>query len=175
MGNVRYKGDNYTRSNLSSGTQVVPNPEGEATETLNKIGIDDTIYDFPKELPEVTAEDNGKVLGVAEGAWGAVSPSGGGMQYKEYEVIRNGVNYYLPSGVNAITIRNDITNGYFVVLKYSRDIYYIQRDNLDLATNPCVFTNIAINGVSNKIEASRFVVAYNSNAVDYKKLSVSGS
>ena len=49
MGNVRYKGDNYTRSSLSSGSNVVPNPEGEATETLNKIGIGDTVYNFEKE------------------------------------------------------------------------------------------------------------------------------
>lgn len=78
MGNVRYKGDNYTRSNLSSGSNVVPNPEGEATETLNKIGIDETIYDFPKELPTVTSEDAGDVLTVNNnGEWAKAAPSGG--------------------------------------------------------------------------------------------------
>lgn len=42
MGNIRYKGDNYTR--YSTDTTIVPNPEGDATEQLIKLGIDGIIY-----------------------------------------------------------------------------------------------------------------------------------
>lgn len=58
------------------GSSVVPNPEGEATETLNKLGIDDTVYGIPKELPAVTSADNGNVLSVVDGAWAKVALSG---------------------------------------------------------------------------------------------------
>lgn len=61
------------------GASVVPNPEGEATETLTKLGVNDTVYGIPKELPAVTSADAGDVLGVnSEGLWGKVTPSGGG-------------------------------------------------------------------------------------------------
>ena len=57
------------------GSSVVPNPEGEATETLNKLGIDDTVYGIPKELPAVTSADNDSVLKVVEGSWSKGSVS----------------------------------------------------------------------------------------------------
>lgn len=44
------------------GSSVVPNPEGEATETLNKLGIDDTVYGFPSgggALSKYTIEFSG--------------------------------------------------------------------------------------------------------------------
>ena len=51
-------------------SNVIPNPEGEATEVLTKISIDDTIYSIPSPLPEVDPEDAGKALIVNnQGNW----------------------------------------------------------------------------------------------------------
>ena len=76
------------------GSSVVPNPEGEATETLNKLGIDDTVYGIPKELPAVTSADAGNVLGVnSEGQWTKMAASGGGTQFVKYTITASGGNY----------------------------------------------------------------------------------
>lgn len=61
----------------SNTINIVPNPEGSATTTLNKLGIDNVIYDFPKELPPVTSTDNNKVLTVVNGAWTKANPQTG--------------------------------------------------------------------------------------------------
>lgn len=128
------------------------------------------------ELPKVTAADAGDILAVDEsGKWAKAAAPTGGMQYKEYIVTKNGVNYSLPSGVNATTIQSDITNGYFVVLKYGGRIYYLRHDQLGATTNPCEFDSIEVNGITNKIIASRFIIPYNSNTVNYLELSASAS
>lgn len=60
------------------GASVVPNPEGEATETLTKLGVNDTVYGIPKELPTVTSADAGNVLTVSDqGEWEKAAASSG--------------------------------------------------------------------------------------------------
>ena len=59
---------------FGGGSDVVPNPEGEPTEALTKISIDNTIYSIPSPLPEVEPEDAGKALIVNnQGNWEAES------------------------------------------------------------------------------------------------------
>lgn len=83
------------------GASVVPNPEGEATETLTKLGVNDTVYGIPKELPAVTSADAGDVLGVnSEGQWDKMTASGG---TEIIELVGN-------SSLTAYTLPNDMTN-----------------------------------------------------------------
>lgn len=53
-------------------------PDVTAADNGKLLGVDGGEWgkvDPPSELPAVTASDNGKVLGVADGAWGAVTPA----------------------------------------------------------------------------------------------------
>lgn len=93
------------------GSSVVPNPEGEATETLNKLGIDDTVYGIPKELPAVTSADAGNVLGVnSEGQWTKMAASGGSPEI--IELVNNGnvTAYTLPNGMTNAQLYDMISN-----------------------------------------------------------------
>ena len=119
---------------------VTPNPEGEATETLNKIGIDATIYDFPKELPAVTAEDNGDVLSVVAGEWTKSAPSGGVKYYTatvlsgsdhrvkldnnvQYQTL---VDFYFSGGMPVIvTTTKDYRMHLFPQKRYGNDITFL--------------------------------------------------
>ena len=79
-----------------SGSNVVPNPQGTATDTLTKIGIDGTIYGF--------------------------AGSGGGSSYYE-EVLWNntsGVEFY-PQSPQTITLANGIDNFDCLVFEYSNN------------------------------------------------------
>lgn len=81
-----------------------------ASEKYEQIG--DSAID---PLPEVTAADNGKVLGVANGEWGKVENS---KEITIYEYYMNTSNWrkYLRNGKTWNNIRNDINNGKIVYL-----------------------------------------------------------
>lgn len=52
--------------------KVIANPSGQATGTLEKLQVNDEIFDIPAELPEVASSDEGKVLTVnSSGEWEA--------------------------------------------------------------------------------------------------------
>ena len=79
-----------------SGSNVVPNPQGTATDTLTKIGIDGTIYGF--------------------------DGSGGGSSYYE-EVLWNntsGAEFY-PQSSQTITLANGIDNYDCLAFEYSNN------------------------------------------------------
>lgn len=73
---------------------VIANPTGTATDTLEKISIDGDIYSIGSGLPEVTVSDNGDVLTVLEGVWAKGSPSPSVIDYKltEQEVGSKWIN-----------------------------------------------------------------------------------
>lgn len=51
----------------------------ETSDIADAVTLVKNSYTAPEGLPAVTAADNGKVLGVSDGEWGAVAASGGGV------------------------------------------------------------------------------------------------
>ena len=96
----------FAKAMGGGGSNVVPNPEGEATETLNKIGIDETIYGIPKELPEVTSDDEGDILAVnSSGAWAKAASS------NKFVFINVTISSNQTTDINYNTIANILENG----------------------------------------------------------------
>ena len=86
---------------------------GEAVEDITGVAVNGS-----DALPTVTAEDNGDVLTVVEGAWAKAAPSGGG--------VYNVTAVYDDSGEEAVfvfnktwqEIYNAMSNGKTVVISY---------------------------------------------------------
>ena len=92
-----------------------------ASETYEQIG--DSAID---PLPEVTAADNGKVLGVANGVWGKVDAD---IPIKFYDVIRITTTLSLQNGKKTSDIGNDLKSNAYVILRdktsSTRPKYYL--------------------------------------------------
>lgn len=87
-------------------------PEVTAEDNGDVLGVVEGAWakmDAPSALPSVTAEDNGDVLTVVEGAWAKAEASGESEIY-ELENIGSGV-YQLKNGVLKTEIYEKISNG----------------------------------------------------------------
>lgn len=113
---------------LGGGSNVIPNPEGEATATLNKIGINDTIYGFEKELPETTSADAGDVLTVNNnGEWAKAEPSGGNVVIYEADKTStsSGFRLTLKNNKTIGDLLQDADNKKIIVIRTGSQVYYL--------------------------------------------------
>lgn len=96
---------------LGGSIEDVANLQTDA-ELIDKI---EDIYEA-FSLPEVTAEDNGDVLGVVEGAWAKMdAPSGSNLVVYAGAISSN--TFTLSNGKKNVDIRTDISAGKTVILK----------------------------------------------------------
>ena len=77
-------------------------------------------------LPEVTAEDNGDVLGVVEGAWAKTEPVD---KVAIYDVTISGDTANLDNQKTRIDIMNDLANDKIVFLRSNEHIFTVTDKN----------------------------------------------
>ena len=104
-------------------------------ELIDKI---EDIYEAGASLPEVTAEDNGDVLTVVEGAWAKATPSDG----NTFKIVNLTSQGRLPSDVTYASISEDYNNGILTALINSNKVvFYFSNANYD-ANNQLSFASI---------------------------------
>lgn len=156
------------------GSEVIINPSGVAIGTMEKISVDGDIYEvrnvpdatsasngdvltksasgvgwYPptKELPAITASDEGKFLGVSNGApaWSS-SPGGGGASYDVLTELSSG--YYETNSV--VTLNGNISDYDFLIfyLRYSNgELFSSSIIDSKSFSNSVVRTNVLYSGV----------------------------
>lgn len=95
-------------------------------EQVGKIPIVDAqgawgVMDIPNELPAVTGADDGKVLGVTSGAWGAVAPSSKGLVIFEIDPRYNVQTLLNNKKISDVVAA--IEDGYDVALKKDVNLF----------------------------------------------------
>lgn len=87
-------------------------------ELIDKI---EDIYEAGSSLPDVTAEDNGDVLTVVDGAWGKGEASGG---VEIFGITISGSNVTLNNNKTRGDIKNAIVSGKFAILNEANNGFY---------------------------------------------------
>lgn len=143
---------------------VTPNPEGEATADLTKLGINDDIYGIPTGLPAVTAEDNGKIAKVIEGAWDKAD-------FDEPVVIVNCTYRYdissnvLPDNVRKNTIISWIQDKKIVYLRCNSNTSNTDWVYMTYSDSNAGWSNVYFTRVSSSVSGDRLDV-YWCNIID---------
>lgn len=111
------------------GASVVPNPEGEATETLTKLGVNDTVYGIP------SGGSNRTIIECVNKS-GAIYTIQNYTRHDIYEMLQSGMDIVLKLKSNSI---NNLEQ-YFYLERYrsntSGDKYYY------------IFTNVGYDGTN---------------------------
>ena len=84
--------------------------DAEMIEKIKEVAI-------PAELPSVTSEDNGDVLGVVEGAWAKMDAPAAPNEIVYYEATQASSAVMLSNNKTIGDIKNDIDSGKYVILK----------------------------------------------------------
>ncbi len=99
--------------------------------------------DAPSALPTVTSDDNGDVLTVVEGAWAKATPSAGGGGYVIYDGSISSNTFTFSNSKTVGDVINDFTNGKIVYLRDTMGkIYSLVGTSGDL---PSIFESIRTN------------------------------
>lgn len=111
------------------------------------------------ELPAVTGSDNGKVLGVSNGAWGIINAPGAGV---EVEFITLGMTNNLPEGMTGQDVYNKLSAGKYIVLRqvhtggyryFFLDDYTNYEDAIGVTTFILSFNSMVL--ATNKLKVTR--------------------
>ena len=114
---------------------VIDDTEASASKTYSSNKIDSLTA---PELPAVTGSDNGKVLGVSNGAWGIINAPGAGV---EVEFINLGLTNNLPEGMTGQDVYNKLLAGKYIVLRqvHTGGYSYFFLDEYTNYTDPDIF------------------------------------
>lgn len=145
---------------LSGDTSELPTPATREEVYLRQIAENGS--GGGSSLPEVTAEDNGKVLSVVEGAWDKADASGG-TKVDFFNAGYSGSSVTLLNGKTAGDIIDSLAAG--------NDVCIVMGPNLELNDNAEIYRFAYSNGpylVFNKISQN---TTYNPTKLKYEKVS----
>ena len=131
-------------------------PDVTADDNGDVLGVVDGAWakmDAPSDLPSVTAEDNGKVLGVVNGKWNKTE----GRNVVTYEVQSSSTSLTLANGKMVSDVKADIFAKKIVFLVSDTDIYVFA----SISQTFIVFYRI---GISNANDVYMLIAKANANS-----------